>query len=573
MQGFLDWFEKLLRRVDVRLRLILAFTLVLAGVTGLMGIYATYVMSEKTMEAAEEKLKSNLILGREIIDQKYPGNWELVDGKLYKGNVLMEENYEIVDRIGKLTGNTVTIFKGDTRVATNVIRDNQRMVNTKAADYVAYEVLEQGKTYLGQADVVGVKSFTAYEPIKDKSGKIIGMWYVGIPADTYDSMIAKFRLNMIGYSVFGIIIGLIAAFLIAYTVYMPLRRIGGSVALVSEGDLTQKVPVKANDAIGRLGVKVNMMIDRMYELIGQTKNLSITVKESSSQLLERSRISASLMEKMVARSEEMNNNTTEQAKLTEKSKMAITEMSSAIEQLAANAQEVSSSAMTATTKAEEGGRQIKDAIKQIDIIKDAVNTTAGIIGDLGKKSQEIGQIVDLITSIADQTNLLALNAAIEAARAGEQGRGFAVVAEEVRKLAEESGEAAKKIAQLIKEIQNEAQNAVNSMQEGTREVNSGSQVIAAAGEFFSQIVMAVSIVNEQIQEISAASEEMAASAETAIISIEETTRTAMDNAQAAMEINTIVEEQMAGIEEVNAAVERLNDMVASLEETVAYFKI
>ncbi|MBO8158336.1 MAG: methyl-accepting chemotaxis protein [Thermosyntropha sp.] len=538
-----------------------------------MGIYATWLMGNKVVMTAEEKLKSDLALGREIIEQKYPGDWQIIGGKLYKGNVLMEGNYQIVDRIGKLTGGTVTIFKGDTRVATNVMRDNHRMVNTKAADYVVEKVLKNGKTYLGQADVVGVKCFTTYEPIKDKNGQIIGMWYVGLPATPYDEMVAKFRLNMIGYSALGIIAGFIAAFLIAYTVYMPLRRIGDAVAKTSEGDLTQRIPVKADDALGRLAVKVNVMIERMYDLIGKTKNLSATVKDSSSQLLERSNLSASLTEKMVNEANTMSSNTQEQAQLTEKSRRAITEMSSAIEQLAANTQEVSTSAMTATDKAKEGEKQIKDAINQINIIKEAVNSAAGVIEGLGKKSQEIGQIVDLITSIAAQTNLLALNAAIEAARAGEQGKGFAVVAEEVRKLAEESGEAAKKIAELINEIQSEAQSAVHSMQEGTREVNNGSEIILAAGEFFNQIINAVSAVNEQIQEISAASEEIAASAETAIISIEETTRTAENNARAAEKISQIAEEQMAGIEEVNATINRLNDIVNALEEAMSYFKI
>ncbi len=78
-------------------------------------------------------------------------------------------------------------------------------------------------------------------------------------------------------------------------------------------------------------------------------------------------------------------------------------------------------------------------------INEVVGALAADIRDLGQQSEEIGQIVTLITGIADQTNLLALNAAIEAARAGEQGRGFAVVAEEVRKLAEQSARAAGKL--------------------------------------------------------------------------------------------------------------------------------
>ncbi len=573
MVSLLDWFEVILRKINVRLRLILAFTLVLAGVTGLMGIYATYSMSVKIMETAEQKLLSDLALGSEIIDNYYPGEWQLKNGVLYKGDTLIEGNFELVDRIGELTGDTVTIFKNDTRVATNVTQNGQRMVNTQVSAEVAEVVLKKGETYLGKAQVVGTWNETAYEPIKDKSGAIIGIWYVGVPATPYDDIVSKFRLNMIAYSFIGLLFGFIAAFIIAYTVHAPLRRIGEALTKASEGDLTQHIPVKANDELGKLGLKTNLMIEKMQELIKKTKELTFNVGEACEQLLKRSEISATLMEEMAAQAEEMNANTSLQADLTTKSKITIGDMSTAIQQVAENSQEVSTSAISATNMAQDGGQQIEKAIKQIAIINNAVNSTAKIVGELGDKSQEIGQIVDLITNIASQTNLLALNAAIEAARAGEQGKGFAVVAEEVRKLAEESEEAAKRIALLIKQIQEESIKAVNAMQSGTKEVANGTEVVASAGEAFDHIINAVEKVNEQIQEMSAASQEMAASAETAINSIEQTTMTAENNAKLAYAISERAEEQMAGSEEINASVDRMNSIVNDLEQSIEFFKV
>ncbi|MEN6326360.1 MAG: methyl-accepting chemotaxis protein [Syntrophomonas sp.] len=570
---FMRWVEKMLRKIDVRKRLIIAFTVVLALVTGTMGIYATSVMSEKITFTAHEKLKSDLALGEEIINKHYPGEWKIVDNRLYKGDTLVEGQYEVIDQIGSLTGDNVTIFNQDTRVATNVMKDNKRMVGTQVSAAVAEAVLKKGELFIGRAEVVGTWNEAAYKPIKDNSGEIIGIWFVGVPATPYDDAVNHFQLAMIIYSIIGILFGCLAAYLIAHSVYAPLRRIGEAVEKTAEGDLTQKVPVFAKDQPAQLAHGFNLMIDKISELISKTHALTNNVGEASNVLLQNSEMSASLMQDMTIKASDMNENASNQAGLTNQSKAVIGEMTVVIQQVAENSQAVSTSTLAANAKAQEGEKQVEKAIKQIGIISNTVNSTAQIIQGLGEKSQEINQIVDLITNIANQTNLLALNAAIEAARAGEQGKGFAVVAEEVRKLAEESGEAAKRIAGLIKEVQNEADHAVKAMEEGTSEVAHGTEVVASAGEAFEHIIQAIGLVSEQIQEMSAASQQMAASAEMALESIEKTSYSAETNVSHSRDISQVAEEQMAVVEEVNASVEKLNSVVNELEKAMAYFKI
>ncbi|MEN6462982.1 MAG: methyl-accepting chemotaxis protein, partial [Syntrophomonas sp.] len=350
--SFVDKLEVVMRKINVRLRLVVTFTLILAAVTGTMGLYATSVMSDKIVASAQEKLKSDLALGGQILDNNYPGDWKLVDGKIYKGDALMEGNYKIIDEIGKLTGDNVTIFKGDTRVSTNVKKDNVRQVGTQVSPQVADAVLKAGQTYIGRAEVVGTWNETAYEPIKDANGKILGIWFVGVPATPYDAMVEHFRFSMIVYSIIGILIGFLAAFGISYTVHKPLTRIQGAVARTSEGDLTQTITSHGRDEIAKLAGMVNIMVEKISELIGKTKQLIISVSESSEQLLKNSETSANLMQNMTSKANEMSANAGSQAELTSRSKMAIEEMSVAIQQLATNAQEVTSSTMMATAKAQ-----------------------------------------------------------------------------------------------------------------------------------------------------------------------------------------------------------------------------
>jgi methyl-accepting chemotaxis protein len=322
-----------------------------------------------------------------------------------------------------------------------------------------------------------------------------------------------------------------------------------------------------------LAATFNVMMTRIAELISNTKNLIKNVSEANSELMKHSEISASLMNDMTTESGHMSGNAARQVELAGRSKMVVGEIAVAVQQLAENAQVVTASALSATSKAEEGEAQVEKAINQIGIVSDTVNSTAGIIEGLGMKSQEIGQMVDLITNIADQTNLLALNAAIEAARAGEQGRGFAVVAEEVRKLAEESSEAAKQIAGLVKEVQQEANSAVEAMQNGTREVAMGTQVVGDAGRSFEHIIVAINMVNQQIQEVSAASQEMAAGSETAMNAIEQTANDAQKNAAVANKISKLASEQLAGLEETAASIYRLTVIIEDLKKGIDYFTV
>lgn len=569
----MDICELAARKISVRLRLVVVFTLILAAVTGVMGIYATRVMSQHIQSTAQEALRAQLALTKYLIDINYPGDWRIADGKLYKGTVIIEGNYAVIDKIGELTNDNVTIFRGDTRVATNVKKEGQRAVGTQAAAEVIQQVINQGLPYNNRANVAGVDNFTAYEAIKDSAGKIVGMVFVGVPAKTYDDLISAFQSTMIKYSIIGILLGFLAAFLIAYTVYKPLGRLEEAVQRVSEGDLVEKLPDIARDEPGKLAQNVNIMIDQIGNLVTKTKNLTRNVSDSSIQLAKRCEMSSGLMEDMTVKTAEMRENANQQAKLTAASKAAIGEMTAAIKQVAVNSEDVLTSAMNTASRAKEGEKQVEKAINQMQIISHTVNSSTLLVEGLGQKSIAIGQIVDLITSIANQTNLLALNAAIEAARAGEQGKGFAVVAEEVRKLAEESGEAAQRIAELIREIQTEADKAVVAMHEGTEEVGHGTEAVSQAGQAFGMIIEALNMVNGQIEQMSAASEEMAASAESAITSIQQVAYKADDNARAAGIVSELAQEQMAGIQEVSAAVDMLNNIVAQLEEALAVFKV
>jgi methyl-accepting chemotaxis protein len=234
-------------------------------------------------------------------------------------------------------------------------------------------------------------------------------------------------------------------------------------------------------------------------------------------------------------------------------------MSRTIVETASNATISAEASQEASKKASEGSVKLDESKKGMQRIVTSTDTVGNNITSLANKTEQIGEIAQVIDDIADQTNLLALNAAIEAARAGEHGRGFAVVADEVRKLAENTTKATKEIADTIRAIQAEAKDANISMQEAGNAVKDGLKMNDEVGLVLGDILASVGNVTNQISQVAAASEEQSATAEQVSTNVEA--------------INNVANESAVGVQQIASASEDLNRLTEKLSQLVDQFKI
>jgi len=561
--------------MKLRTKIVLLFSLVIILGTLAMGSFATYELDTSIMSVAQEKVRSDLALGRAYVEQKIPGEWAVRDGKLYKGETLINDNFTIVDEIGKMTGGSATIFLGDTRITTNVTKeDGQRAVGTKPIDEVIQTTLKEGKTYIGEAMVVNTPSQTAYEPIKNSAGEIIGMWFVGVPDTLYDGMVSKFRTDVLIFGVVGLVVAIVCSALVAEMNARHLVTVTRVANQVAEGDLRiDLITTDRKDELGQLARSINKMVTNLRTLIDQVNESSVQVAASSQQLTASTEQASRATELITATIQDVATGAENQMNGILESERAIEDMAQGIQRVAETSTIVSEASYDMEHQAEQGNISIQEAIEQMNMIRTKVEGSMGGFRTLEQRSQEIGQIVELITGIAAQTNLLALNAAIEAARAGEHGRGFAVVADEVRKLAEQSGSSAAQIASLIEVIQADTIKAVSTMDEITDEVESGVEDVNTAGAAFQRILQAAKQVANQVQEVTASSEEMSANAQIVAESVEQVTKIAQDSANHAQNVAASSEEQLASMHEISTSAEMLSEMAGELQHLVARFKV
>ena len=472
-------------------------------------------------------------------------HFSIMDGKLRAGNYILNDNYELPDKMKTLTGGVATIFMEDTRVSTNVMKpEGGRAVGTKLQGPAYDAIFKEGKSFRGEAPILGENYFTAYDPIKDDQGKTIGVLFVGLKEHDYFASYDRMKMIIIIISL-GILGGVgTLTFLVTRYSFAPMNRMVVAAEELSNGNLANDVPKRGNDEIGEMAVSFNKVINNLRRIVGQ-----ITISTASV---------AGCSGKLSTTSDGINKGALELSSQIEQVVTSMTEVSQTIMDMAKNASQAADASKNASETAAKGKKIVDTTAEDMQRIAQTVQEAAGTIEELGKSSAQIGEIVTVINSIADQTNLLALNAAIEAARAGEQGRGFAVVADEVRKLAERTGQATKDIAKRISAIQTAAGESVDAMKRGSDEADKGVGLAKEAIASLDTIVKVSTNAMDMVQRIAAATEEQSAATE-------EVTQT-MES------ISGITKQFSASTQEITVSAVELDKLAAGLKEIAAFFK-
>ena len=243
--------------------------------------------------------------------------------------------------------------------------------------------------------------------------------------------------------------------------------------------------------------EMNASMKRIFESI---ESLDHSINDTSSSINE-----------MTAAINQVAENVNKLSEIAELTVSSMTQMNQAISQIEKLANETARLSEAVITDAEEGTKAVDLTRQGIHQIAQVVSHAEEVITKLGKRTIEIGKIVQVIEEVASQTNLLALNAAIIAAQAGEQGRGFAVVADEIKQLAERTAGSTREITQVITGVQKEANEAVKAIQEGTQSVGEGVQLSEQARNALDKILESARKSTESIKEIARTTVEQASS--------------------------------------------------------------
>jgi methyl-accepting chemotaxis protein len=394
--------------------------------------------------------------------------------------------------------------------------------------------------------VDGKTRIVTFTPIK---GLPSVNWYIGLSVDKDKafSMLSEFRTSAVIATVIAVAIIIALLGMLIRLLIQPLHVMTRAMADIAdgEGDLTKRLVIQNNDEFGNLGTAFNRFVERIHGSIREVSSATGQVNEVAL--------------RVVAASNSSMYNSDQQASRTSSVAAAINQLGAAAQEIARNAAQASSQASDARNLAEDGQQVVDRSIAAMNQLSNMLSASSSNIESLNSKTVNIGQILEVITSISQQTNLLALNAAIEAARAGEAGRGFAVVADEVRNLAHRTQESAQQVQTMIEELQVGARESVSTMSDSQRHSQDSVEIANLAGERLSSVTQRIGEIDGMNQSVATATEEQTAVVESINVDI--------------TEINTLNQEGVENLQSTLRACTDLEQQAARLKQLVGSFRI
>ncbi|MBI6898184.1 methyl-accepting chemotaxis protein [Pseudomonas putida] len=399
---------------------------------------------------------------------------------------------------------------------------------------------------LTEVTLNGETRLLTFTPVK---GLPSANWYIGLSVDKDKafSMLSTFRTSAVIATLVAVVIIIALLGLLIRVLMQPLHTMTRAMSNIAEGegDLTRRLEIHNHDEFGILGSAFNRFVERIHGSIREVSSATEQVNEVALRVISASNSSMS--------------NSDEQSNRTNSVAAAINQLGAAAQEIAGNAAQASQHASSARLLAEEGQQVVQRNIDAMNRLSDLIVTSSEHIETLNNKTVNIGQILEVITSISQQTNLLALNAAIEAARAGEAGRGFAVVADEVRNLAHRTQESAQQVQTMIEELQVGARESVDTMGQSQRHSQDSMDIANQAGERLGSVTQRIGEIDGMNQSVATATEEQTAVVDSINMDINE--------------INMLNQEGVENLQATLRACSDLEQQAGRLKQLVGSFRI
>ena len=472
---------------------------------------------------------------------------------------------DFVDDEKELLGSEITIFFGDTRIATTLADEGgNRLVGTQASGPIAEQVLS-GSDYVGRAVVNGEDAIAHYSPLKSSDGKIVGMLFVG-------EYIASANKATMSFLTLGIIVTLIIGVIVTLLVSQTSKTITDPIAMMmsylrqisstgsleftqSEWTATRKEAVYKDEISQSLAAFIDMLEHFIYYGEYLKKAAALDFSDEVKELSVRDTFGHGISEVVQGISSAMS----DVQRATTQMQQGVAELAGASANLADDAQSqaasidgLNNSVNDIRSLADENSELAALALREVgqterlmqDCMKE-MNKTVVAMNEINSGSEDIRAVIKTIDDIAFQTNILALNAAVEAARAGQHGKGFAVVAEEVRNLAIKSADAASQTAELIEDNAKKAADGIDIVQTVNEKLQKVVKISAKNAKDINKINEASQRQKESVSKVSGEIEEM----------------------------QRLIQSNSATAEEVAAQGQAMRDNANDLHDVVVRFKI